>query len=77
MYIFLKKDINDIAAVVEDNVEFFFGNSNEIGSSDVSSCVRAICSELTSVSFDVLSDIEVSMIRCSVNNKISELYDNG
>ena len=74
MYIFLKNDINFIASVVEDNVEFFFSDSTEIGSSDVSNCVRAVCSELTNTSFDLLSDVEISMIRCAVNNKISELY---
>jgi hypothetical protein len=67
-------ELNTIVYAVEDQVDWFFGDKDaECGSSDVSACVRAVIRDLTKAPFEEISDMEISMIRNAVYNKIREL----
>ena len=75
MNIFKDCDIMKITTVIEDQVDWMFGDpDDEIGSSDVSACVRSVIRDL-GFDPDFTDAMEMSMIRTCVMNKIGELHD--
>lgn len=71
------KGLDRVIAEVADAVEWTFSDADEIGSSDVSCCVRDVIKSLTGVDIfkdrDAISPVEISMVRNAVNNQISEV----
>ena len=62
---------------VKESVEWAFADADEIGSSDISCCVRDVIRSLTGVDIfkdrDSISDVEIMMVRDAVRNQIGEL----
>lgn len=69
--------LDRILAEVQDAVEWSFADADEIGSSDVSCCVRDVILTLTGIDIfkdrDSISNVEINMVRNAVNNQIREL----
>ena len=61
--------------IIRDNVEFFFSDAHEIGSSDVSICVNAVINEYAPLTDQYASVPTRREIRRSVNEAISLLGD--
>ena len=61
--------------IIRDNVEFFFSDAHEIGSSDVSICVNAVINEYAPLTDQFASVPTRREIRRSVNEAISLLGD--
>ena len=61
--------------IIRDNVEFFFSDAHEIGSSDVSVCVNAVINEYAPLTDQFASVPTRREIRRSVNEAISLLGD--
>ena len=61
--------------IIRDNVEFFFSDAHEIGSSDVSVCVNAVINEYAPLTDQYASVPTRREIRRSVNEAISLLGD--
>ena len=61
--------------IIKDNVEFFFSDAHEIGSSDVSICVNAVINEYAPLTDQYASVPTRREIRRSVNEAISLLGD--
>ena len=59
--------------IIRDNVEFFFSDAHEIGSSDVSICVNAVINEYAPLTDQFASVPTRREIRRSVNEAISLL----
>jgi hypothetical protein len=76
MSIFSQHGVEYIMGVVEDNVEWMFGDPelDEIGSSDVSCCVHNVCKDL-GVQPDDVDQIEWSLLRNAVNNTIFDVRE--
>jgi len=69
------KGVEFVMGVVEENVEWFFGDWPEgegIGSSDVGAVVRSVFRDC-GVEFNTADDVEVSLIRNAVNNVMSDV----
>jgi hypothetical protein len=73
--IFSRHGIDYVMSIAQEEVEWFFSEAEEIGTSDVSCCVRAIYDKLD-VNPDRASEVEVGLIRNLVHNLISELPRN-
>ena len=69
MTIFAKHDIDHILTVVKDEVEWAFDDADEIGSSDVSCCVREVIRQLGE-NPDTVSKQDFQMIRNAVYNNM-------
>ena len=61
--------------IIRDNVEFFFSDAHEIGSSDVSVCVNAVINEYAPLTDQFASVPTRREIRRSVKEAISLLGD--
>jgi len=61
--------------IIQENVEFFFSDAHEIGSSDVSICVNAVINEYAPLTDQYASVPTRREIRRSVNEAISLLGD--
>ena len=61
--------------IIRDNVEFFFSDAHEIGSSDVSVSVNAVINEYAPLTDQYASVPTRREIRRSVNEAISLLGD--
>ena len=61
--------------IIRDNVEFFFSDAHEIGSSDVSVCVNAVIRDYAPLTAQYASVPTRREIRRSVNEAISLLGD--
>ena len=61
--------------IIQENVEFFFSDAHEIGSSDVSICVNAVINEYAPLTDQYASVPTRREIRSSVNEAISLLGD--
>jgi len=72
MKLFENNSIDTILEVCVANAEWFFADAEEIGSSDVSACVRACVGDL-GLTIDELTDTEIKMLRNGVNNAINGL----
>jgi hypothetical protein len=72
MSLFENHSLDDVISVIEDNVSFYFEDAYEIGSSDVSCCVRSVVDQL-GLDFDSLSKVDIMLLRNGVQNAICEL----
>ena len=61
-----------IRDAVDEQVSWMFGDAEEIGSSDVSACVRAVFASL-GYEYDQANDYDVGIIRNAVYKSISRL----
>ena len=73
--IFSRHGIEHVISIAKEEVEWFFSDAEEIGSSDVSICVRAIYDKLD-VHPDSAPREELGLIRNLVHNLIAELPRN-
>jgi hypothetical protein len=72
--LFGRHDLDVIMSTAEENVEWFFADAEEIGSSDVSCCVAAILRDLGEQPEEVDS-VSYQMIRNLVSNCIADLEE--
>ena len=74
--LFSKHGIDHIMSVIEENVEWFFGDPDlqEIGSSDVSCCCAAVLKDL-GYAADEVEQIEYRLIRNGVSNVIHDVRE--
>ena len=70
--LFETNSIDTILEACVANAEWFFADAEEIGSSDVSACVRAVFNDL-GLDINDVTPVEVQMIRNGVNNAINGL----
>ena len=62
-----------IRDTIAEQVSWMFADADEIGSSDVSACVRAVFASL-GYEYDQANDYDVDIIRVAVNRAISQLH---
>ena len=62
-----------IRDTIAEQVSWMFADADEIGSSDVSACVRAVFASL-GYEYDQANDYDVDIIRVAVNLAISQLH---
>ena len=70
--LFTRHGIEYIQSVARGEVQWWFEDTEEVGTSDVSTCVRCICERLE-VRPDHLSSVEMDLLRNLVHNLIGEL----
>ncbi len=61
--------------IIQENVEFYFNDAHEIGSSDVSICVNSVINEYAPLTAQYASVPTRREIRRAVNEAISLLGD--
>ncbi len=61
--------------IIKDNVEFYFNDAHEIGSSDVSVCVNSVIQDYAPLTANFASVPTRREIRRSVNEAISVMSD--
>lgn len=61
-----------IRDVIDEQVSWMFADADEIGSSDVSACVRSVFASL-GCDYDQANDYDVDIIRGAVYGSISRL----
>ncbi len=61
--------------IIKDNVEFYFNDAYEIGSSDVSVCVNSVIQDYAPLTANFASVPTRREIRRSVNEAISVMSD--
>ena len=61
--------------IIRHNVEFYFLDAHEIGSSDVSICVNSVIDEYAPLTENFVAVPTRREIRRAVNEAISTLYD--
>ena len=64
------RGIEDLMANIEEHVEWMFGDAEEIGSSDLSACVRAVLSDYYPGELEYASMQETALVRNYVHNCI-------
>ena len=62
-----------IRDAIDEQVSWMFADADEIGSSDVSACVKAVFSSL-GYDYDRANDLDADIIRSAVYNSISRLH---
>lgn len=62
-----------IRDAIDEQVSWMFTDAEEVGSSDVSACVRAVFSSL-GYDYDQANDYDVDIIRVAVTRAISQLH---
>ena len=69
------RGIEDLMANIEEHVEWMFGDAEEIGSSDLSACVRAVLSDYYTGELVQATDPEAALVRNYIHNAIREMSD--
>ena len=62
-----------IRDAIDEQVSWMFADADEIGSSDVTACVRAVFASL-GYDYDQANDMDADIIRSAVYNSISRLH---
>jgi hypothetical protein len=62
-----------IRDAIDEQVSWMFADADEIGSSDVSACVKAVFASL-GYDYDQANDLDADIIRSAVYNSISRLH---
>lgn len=62
-----------IRDAIDEQVSWMFADADEIGSSDVTACVRAVFASL-GYEYDQANDLDADIIRSAVYNSISRLH---
>lgn len=62
-----------IRDAITEQVSWMFADAEEIGSSDVSACVRAVFASL-GYDYDGANDLDADIIRVAVNQAIAQLH---
>ena len=62
-----------IRDAIDEQVSWMFADADEIGSSDVTACVRAVFASL-GYEYDRANDLDADIIRSAVYNSISRLH---
>ena len=62
-----------IRDAIDEQVSWMFSDTDEIGSSDVTACVRAVFASL-GYDYDQANDMDADIIRSAVYNSISRLH---
>ena len=62
-----------IRDTIDEQVSWMFADADEIGSSDVSACVKAVFASL-GYDYDQANDLDADIIRSAVYNSISRLH---
>ena len=62
-----------IRDAIDEQVSWMFSDADEIGSSDVTACVRAVFASL-GYDYDQANDLDADIIRSAVYNSISRLH---
>ena len=62
-----------IRDAIDEQVSWMFADAEEIGSSDVTACVRAVFASL-GYEYDQANDLDADIIRGAVYNSISRLH---
>ena len=74
MGIFARHGADAVITAAEENVDWFFADAEEIGSSDVSCCVAAIIRDLGEQP-EAVDQVEYRMLRNLVQNCIADLEE--
>ena len=69
------KDFMTLFDIIKDNVEFYFNDAHEIGSSDVSVCVNSVIQDYAPLTANFASVPTRREIRRSVNEAIGVMSD--
>ena len=69
------RGIEDLMANIEEHVEWMFGDAEEIGSSDLSACVRSVLSDYYPGELVQATDQEAALVRNYIHNAIREMSD--
>ena len=69
------RGIEDLMANIEEHVEWMFDDAEEIGSSDISACVRAVLSDYYPGELVQASVQEAALVRNYIHNAIREMSD--
>jgi len=67
------RGLDDLMANIEENTYWMFKDAEEIGSSDISACVRAVLSDYYPGELVQASVQEAALVRNYVHNCISKL----
>ena len=62
-----------IRDAIDEQVSWMFADADDIGSSDVTACVRSVFSSL-GYDYDRANDLDADIIRSAVYNSISRLH---
>ena len=68
-------NVPSLFEIIKDNVEFYFNDAHEIGSSDVSVCVNSVIQDYAPLTVNFASVPTRREIRRSVNEAISVMGD--
>jgi len=68
-------NVPSLFEIIKDNVEFYFSDAHEIGSSDVSICVNSVIQDYSPLTANFASVPTRREIRRSVNEAISVMGD--
>ena len=66
------RGIEDLMANIEEHVEWMFGDSEDIDSSDLSDCVRAVLGDYYPGELVQATDQEAAVVRKYIRNAIRE-----
>lgn len=68
--------VDRVMIAIESNVDWFFADTNEIGSSDVTACLKAVCGELCDdANLNNYPPMELEMVRAAILTEAVKIFD--
>ena len=68
--------LDKVMIAVESNVDWFFADAYEIGSSDVTACLKAVCGELCDdANLNNYSPVELQMVRSAIIAEAANIFE--